>query len=324
MGLYDREYYREEHARREAWLIGPVTLGLVAVTVGAFFLQLATINVGWYGHYFDPFLKWGGFSLDKILDGEVWRLGTSLFLHHPAQSLWLFAASIVVLAYCGRGVESTYGPKEMFWFYALTGFVTQLALLTVSYFQPFRFVPPDPGYGCTGPVVAVMVLFALHAPNAQVPLVFTSVRAAPLAAVIVLANLALFFATPGQSFSAVSALVGAAFAFAYHQNHWRVSNWIPDLPGLRKAAKRSPVKSRPLFQDTPPTSPPPDRRPADEPADETVATPALTAPATTPEYLEAQLDQVLGKVARQGKASLTPTEQEILLRASEIYKSRRK
>ncbi len=315
MGLYDREYYREEHARREVWQLGPVTLSLIAVMVGAFFFQLATINTRRFGPYFDPFLFWGGFSVEKILGGEVWRLVTSLFLHHPAQNLWLFIASLVILAYCGRNVEGTYGPKEMFWYYVLTGLVTQLALFAVSYFRPFHFVPPDPGYGCTGPVVAVMVLFALHAPNSQVPLFFTSVRAAPLAAVLVLVNLALFVLNPREAFGAVSALTGAAFAFAYYQNQWRVSNWIPDLPGLRKTATRSPVKSRPLFQDRPQESPPPA---------EPVLTPAVTSPATAHEYLEAQLDQVLSKVARLGKASLTPTEQEVLLRASEVYKSRRK
>ncbi|QEL18478.1 rhomboid family intramembrane serine protease [Limnoglobus roseus] len=324
MGLYDREYYREEHARREVWQIGPVTLGLIGVMVAVFFLQLAMINIREYLTYYDPLLYWGGFSLDKILDGEVWRLLTSLFLHHPAQNLWLFAASLVILAYCGRSVEGTYGPKEMFWYYVLTGLVTQLALFAVSYFRPFNFEPPDPGYGCSGPVVAVMVLFALHAPNSQVPLLFGSVRAAPLAAVIILVNLALFALNPRQAFGAISALSGAAFAFAYHQNHWRVSNWIPDLPGLRKTQTRSPIKSRPLFQDDPPEpSTPIDlRRPAEPP--EPVPTPAITSPATVHEYLEAQLDQVLSKVAQHGKASLTPTEQEILLRASEVYKSRRK
>jgi hypothetical protein len=41
------------------------------------------------------------------------------------------------------------------------------------------------------------------------------------------------------------------------------------------------------------------------------------------EQLEAKLDAVLQKVSQHGKESLTESEREILLRASEIYKKRR-
>lgn len=321
MGLYDREYYREEHARREAWQIGPVTLGLIAVTVAAFFTQLATVNPREFGRWFDPLLYWGGFSADKILDGQVWRLATSIFLHHPYDSIWLIAVGLVILAYCGRNVEGTYGPKEMFWYYVFTGIVTQVALFAVSVAQPFNFVPPEPGYGCGGAVAAVMVLFALHAPNQQVPLVFGNVRAGTLASIIVLGNMALFVASRFTYFSAIPVLAGAAFAFAYHEFGWRVSNWVPDLPGLRKQAVRSPVKSRPLFQSEDVETPSPSPQHQPRPYTKT-PTPPPTGPVD--EQLEAQLDRVLGKVAKSGKESLTADENEILMRASEIYKNRRK
>ena len=42
------------------------------------------------------------------------------------------------------------------------------------------------------------------------------------------------------------------------------------------------------------------------------------------EYLEAKLDQVLEKVSQHGQQSLTAEEREILFRASEIYRRRRK
>ena len=41
------------------------------------------------------------------------------------------------------------------------------------------------------------------------------------------------------------------------------------------------------------------------------------------EQLEAKLDLVLSKVAKHGRASLTAEENEILQRASEIYKKKR-
>lgn len=325
MGLYDREYYREDHARREFWQIGPVTLGLIAVTVGVFLMQLVTINTRQYTSAFDPLLYWGGFSVDRILDGQVWRLVTSLFLHHPANNIWLIGLSMIVLAYCGRNVEGTYGPKEMFWYYVFTGLVTQLAFLAVCVARPLNFVPPEYGYGSGGPVAAVMVLFAIHSPNSKVPLLYTSVRAGPLAAVVVFANLALFFMTGFNHFQAIPVLAGASFALVYHQSGWRVSNWVPDLPGLRKSAVRSPVKSRPLFQSPEKETPTPSDPASPYPElSEPIAAPVLKSAATVSEHLEAQLDQVLSKVAKFGKASLTPTENEILLKASEVYKNRRK
>lgn len=322
MGLYDREYYREEHARREAWQVGPVTLTLIGITVGAFFVQIALTNPVLYGAWSDPLLYWGGFSADKILQGEVWRLVTSMFLHSLFGNLWLLAAGVVILAYSGRGIEGTYGPKEMFWYYVATGLVTQLALFAVCVAKPFNYEMQEPGYGCGGPVAAVMVLFALLAPNDRVPLLFCTVRAGTLASIVVLVNVALFAVSGGRYFSAIPVLAGAAFAMAYHEFHWRVSNWVPDLPGLRKsAAVRTPVKSRPLFQnedhETPHPSPPP------TPAQPSPGLAESAAPSVD-EQLEAELDRVLGKVAKTGKASLTPDEHAILMRASEIYKTRRK
>jgi len=42
------------------------------------------------------------------------------------------------------------------------------------------------------------------------------------------------------------------------------------------------------------------------------------------EHTEAEVDEVQAKVARQGKGSLSEREQKILLRASELYRQRRK
>jgi hypothetical protein len=42
------------------------------------------------------------------------------------------------------------------------------------------------------------------------------------------------------------------------------------------------------------------------------------------EHLEAKLDRVLAKMSTQGQESLTAEEREILVKASELYKKRRK
>ena len=60
--------------------------------------------------------------------------------------------------------------------------------------------------------------------------------------------------------------------------------------------------------------------------EEPVSAPAFSsrAPAAeADEQMEAKVDAVLEKVARLGQDSLTETEKQILLRASEVYKRRR-
>ena len=61
----------------------------------------------------------------------------------------------------------------------------------------------------------------------------------------------------------------------------------------------------------------------DDESREPVRVAALPPAADVDEQLEAKLDAVLEKVARSGQASLTDTERQILLRASEVYKRRR-
>ncbi len=326
MGLYDREYYREDHARREAWQVGPVTIALIVMTVAPFLIQLFTTDYREYGKWNDPLLEAGGFSADRILDGQVWRLVTPIFLQHPTNSIYLIAAGVAILLYCGRSVEGTYGPKEMFWYYVFTGIGGQLALLAVSIAKPLQFIPPEPGYGCGGSVAAVMVLFARLAPNESVPLIFGSIRASTLALIVVLVNVALFGYTKGAYFSAIPVLFGAAFAMAYHEYHWRVSNWIPDLPGLKRnqtaknARNRERISSLENHSELETPQPPSAVAPPAKKSERVNSEPITNSN----EQLEAELDRVLEKVAKTGKSSLTAEENALLLRASEIYKTRRK
>jgi hypothetical protein len=51
---------------------------------------------------------------------------------------------------------------------------------------------------------------------------------------------------------------------------------------------------------------------------------AVASKADVDEHLEAQLDAVLAKVAAHGQGSLTSAEREILKRASEVYRKRRR
>ena len=114
-------------------------------------------------------------------------------------------------------------------------------------------------------------------------------------------------------------LAGAAFAFLYHTYTLRVLNW---LPGGRGSG-----------QDGPPRAAAQAPRAAGEAAagagrgrvgGRGGRGSAVGRVAGVDEHLEAKLDEVLAKVAKHGKESLTEAEREILLKASEIYKKRRR
>jgi hypothetical protein len=112
-------------------------------------------------------------------------------------------------------------------------------------------------------------------------------------------------------------LTGAAFAYLYHTYSWRVLNWLPFGGTSSRAARRAPRPKRRVPQEKP------------QPAPAAAVTTAGAAAngdggSGVDEHLEAKLDEVLEKVQRFGKESLTEQEREILLKASEIYKKRRR
>jgi hypothetical protein len=101
-------------------------------------------------------------------------------------------------------------------------------------------------------------------------------------------------------------LGGAAFGFLYYKFDWRVLRFWPRMPQWKAITRRGP-KLR-VFRG--------------EPEDEPVG---VAAARSLPDaQLEAELDAVLEKVSRHGKSSLTDREQRILMRASEIYRNKRK
>src|SRR5262249_7598556 len=99
-------------------------------------------------------------------------------------------------------------------------------------------------------------------------------------------------------------LGGALFGFLYYKFQFRVLNWWPSRMSMRPHRHGRPRLR--VF-----------REPDTEDA-------AVASPSGADEGLEAQLDTVLEKVDRFGRSSLTDREHQVLLKASEVYKQRRK
>jgi membrane associated rhomboid family serine protease len=326
MGIYDREYYRREGPSfLEAFsLRGQVCNWLIVVNIVVYVIQLFTrvrVQEDWAAPLYwaaGPFTDALKLNVDAVLHGQVWRLLTYAFLHDPGVGLapggfyWHIIFNLLFLYWFGRDLEAMYGPREFLTFYLVSALVGGLAFLGTALLTGSQNC-----IGASGAVTAVMVLCALHFPHRTILLFF--ILPIPLwvfVAFQVLQDTFLFVnqaAGQGQAIKsqvAVSVhLGGAAFALLYYRFQWRLTRLVSVVVSWK--AQRSRPRLR-VYRE-----------------EEARPTAAVSAAAPSPsstdvdEQLEAKLDAVLAKVARSGQASLTETERQILLRASEIFKKRR-
>lgn len=302
MGIYDRDYYRDDADGWWSNLDGKwVTVRLIAIMAATFVAQLFTRDAG------NPILTWGAFSVPPILEGQVWRLVTPYFLHPFDLIRVIF--DLYLLYWAGTVVEGIYGRKEFAGFIgASIGFASLVCLLIgVLNEGKSGFV------GASAVVSSVLVLFACHFPTQRVMLLFFIPVPVWLIAVGVVGFNLISAMAPGGGLAPIAVLAMAGFSVTYFQTQMRVTNFLSGL--TRRSQPRLRVYAEP-----------------DEPEVSVTASVSSASRAGSgeptksrglDEQLEAKLDQVLEKVARLGKQSLTPEENAILLRASEIYKRRR-
>src|SRR5712692_6678708 len=103
MGIYDRDYYRREGP---SFLDrGQVCKWLIGINVVCFIIQLVTqrpdgIVVIEPGLFTNVFVL----NVDKVLNGQVWRLLTYAFLHEP--NIWQHIVfNMLFLWWFGSDVE---------------------------------------------------------------------------------------------------------------------------------------------------------------------------------------------------------------------------
>src|SRR5262249_39731621 len=105
-------------------------------------------------------------------------------------------------------------------------------------------------------------------------------------------------------------LAGALFGFVYYKMQWRLTTWWPQLKTWRKRIFQPRLRVY---------------RGEEEQEHATVpASPSAMAGQEDEEMLEAKVDAVLEKLSKVGRENLTESEKEVLLRASEVFKRRRR
>jgi membrane associated rhomboid family serine protease len=298
MGIYDREYYRDDQSSFLGSLArqGQVWKTLILINVVVFICQLATADHGVNGKV----TEWLRIDTAAILRGEVWRLLTGAFLHSAAWQHIVF--NMLIVWWAGSEVESIYGPREFLAFYLVAAVVSSAAFVAEDLLKGGHSF----AIGASGAATAVLMLFALHYPNRTVYLFFViPVPVLLLVGIyVVLDIIGALGVRQGEPIAFAAHLGGAAFGFLYYKFHWRITNlWSGWSFKVRRPRPKLRVYSG-------------------EPEREPVRVGRPTAPPDS--QLEAELDAVLEKVARHGKSSLSQREQEVLMRASEIYRNRRK
>ena len=298
MGIYDREYYREEGGGFR--LRGPRT------AVGA--LLLANIAIYVVGQLF--FSNSGTDRLAALLAVHVdtlwhplewWQFLTYGFAHaaQPEHVIW----NMIGLWMFGRDVEQRYGPREFLRVY-LVVLVTGSVLWAAANW--LTRMPDGSLIGASGAVTAVIVLYAFNFPHRTLLLFFIlPIPAWLLGMLLVAGDLAgalgiLGGPRVGQGITNIAYsvhLTGAGLAFLYYRFGWNFGRLVPSTFSLAW------LKPRPALRVHEPESD------ADE---ETVET-----------DLNLEVDRILEKIHRDGEASLTRKERRILENASRQYQRKR-
>ncbi len=308
MGIQDRDYYREGSSFFDAWSRQGVTVWLIAITCAVFFGQCITGNP-----LRSPFVEVGAYVPQLVQDGEVWRLFTPMFLH---AGIWHLFVNMLVLYFVGTRLEEVYGRSEFVAIYLLAGIFAQ-----VFYFLLWvgGIGPANPSIGASGAISAILVIYAFNFPHQRVLLYFIIPMPVWLLVVLYLgwdilgamgaanAPVAYLVHIGGVLFGAIYFLAGLKFTDLLRRSPREASerlipqlrvvpaDAVEDTPTPVRAAVESPARAK-------------DGRDAGEPGED----------------LEKRLDQVLAKVSKHGQESLTPEEREILFKASELYKKRRR
>jgi membrane associated rhomboid family serine protease len=297
MGFRDREYYREPP---RGFAPGSVVTILIALNLAIWLAQVVTIRSGILVDLF-------ACHPDEVFrQGHVWQILTANFLHDP-RSIGHILGNMLFLFFFGREVEGIYGRRDFLIFYLAAGCVAIFAEAAIAFFgdRSAQIL------GASGAVMGTVVVFTLFYPRRQLYLGFLIPVEAWLLCIFYLL-LDLSGALGGSRGVANWAhLAGATVGLAYWGLDLRTSKlegrWSRLVRSIRSGLRRRPGPrlvrfDRPDPEDRPPSAPQP-RAPARD------------------QVVSERIDELLDKISRNGRASLTPEELEYLQKNSSRYRS---
>ena len=316
MGVYDREYYREE-TRGSLWFSGgaPVCRGIIVANVAIFLLE----HIGFVDR--NLLFDWFAARSDDIFKhGYVWELLTAAFLHFD---IFHLLGNMLILWFVGREMEAMYGSKDFAALYFSAAIVASLGWAICDVLTPGH---EGVMMGASGAVFAVALLFALYYPRREILFMFViPLEVWQLVAFYLGYQVLLLLRADHWQTAVEGHLAGAAYGYLYKRFDLRWSHLVSHLPWGRTRGRRFRV-----------ISPEPREKPAARPAvgpswsssaagsaKPTAAPSTASIAVIAEEQLDARLDEVLAKIAREGRGGLTEDENRILLEASARARNRR-
>jgi membrane associated rhomboid family serine protease len=288
MGIYDREYVREDEPG--GLLSGrTMVVNLILANVVVFLIDFFT------EHKASNFLRLEPDFFQH--PWTIWQLVTYGFAHDPSHhggpdhSIMHVGMNMLGLWFFGREIEGIYGRMEFLRIYltaivlaGLTWVISQTATQDLS-----------PGLvGASGGVVAVVFLWIFHFPTRPIYIWFV-IPVPGWVCGVLFVLLDVLGASSNDNVAHVAHLAGALFAFIYYRSGWNLGRLLPASRGGRWSLSSFKMRPKLRVHD-------PDEHEAD---------------------LNTQVDQILEKISREGEASLTKKERKTLEEASKRYQRRR-
>lgn len=300
MGLENREYLRDEYDDEMGYYrkpsSKPMTLVIVVVTVAVFVLQLMTSRPGGFTSLVQ---EWLALDFEHVAyQGQIWRLLTYAFCHDP-KNLFHIIFNMMVLYSIGGVLRQLLGDREFLWFYLVAAVFAGICSLV--FYQLVHINAQI--IGASGATMAVFCLVALHYPRQKVllmgviPIEFRWLLAAFVAIDTVPMISQVMATLNNQATSSQVAnsahIGGLLFGFFYFRWHMRITRWWDQFAGrITSRRKRGQLR---VFSEAP------------EPESN----------------LSSQVDAILEKISREGEASLSSRERNILAQASRQYRKGR-
>lgn len=321
MGINDREYYRDE-SRGSGWFSGvaPACKTIIVVNVVLFFAFWSTVE--------SPFRRtWLEANSDAIFKhGYVWQLFTAAFLH-DTHSLFHVGWNMMFLWMFGREVESIYGSREFTFFYVSAAVFSTLCWAVVNAFT--RDAGLGQSFGASGAVMGVVMVYVLYYPHREMLLFLVlPVEAWMFLAVYLASDAVMLFQRlhgiavgPAFAVGFAAHLGGALYGFLFKRYDFRLGPLLSmrnRRPRLRIVSP--PPRERDRERERPSPLPATSARSASVGSSSKGPSPS----AFPEEQLDARLDEVLAKIARDGgKSGLSEEEHHILQEASRRARDRR-
>ncbi|HTU26149.1 MAG TPA: rhomboid family intramembrane serine protease [Pirellulales bacterium] len=204
MGIYDRNYYRDDESS-SLLNARSVVVVLIVVNVIYFFLQNLLHS--------EALVRW--LIVDSTLlhsPWQIWRLVTYSMVHiEPWTILW----NMLGLFFFGRAVEDKYGPREFIRIYLMLAITAALVWLAL-------YAGTGGGgalFGCFAVVLGMVVLFCLDDPKQTVIFIFVPMPAWLLGAILIGFDLVGILNGGANWITFAAHLAGALMAFIYFRTN---------------------------------------------------------------------------------------------------------